>query len=130
VRAELILTGQVSQVVKGLRQMGTKRRLTGQKAKTISEVTGYYYRNRGRMRYDQYLENGWPIASGSVEGACKTLVRDRFERSGMRWPPAMAEAMLKLRAIHLSCGGSYWEWHVRRDQQRLHPTGLSRLARK
>jgi hypothetical protein len=51
-RAERILTGQVGQVVKGLRQMSTKRRLRGQKAKTISGVTGYYYRNRDRMRYD------------------------------------------------------------------------------
>ena len=23
------------------------------------------------MRYDEYLANGWPIASGPVEGACK-----------------------------------------------------------
>lgn len=31
------------------------------------------------MRYDLYLRRGWPIASGAVEGACKCLVRDRFE---------------------------------------------------
>ena len=27
------------------------------------------YRNRTRMRYDEYLANGWPIVSGPVEGA-------------------------------------------------------------
>ena len=26
------------------------------------------------MRYDEYLANGWPIASGPVEGACKNLI--------------------------------------------------------
>jgi hypothetical protein len=36
--AERILCGMVSQVVKGLRQTVTKRRLTGQKAKTIRGV--------------------------------------------------------------------------------------------
>ncbi len=73
------------------------------------------------MRYDLYLANGWPIASGSVEGACKNLVRDRFERSGMRWTPAMAEAMLKLRAVYLSDDlDAYWQFHVQQDQQRLH----------
>src|SRR5438876_5875639 len=54
------------------------------------------------MHYDQYLARGLPIASGSVEGACKNLIKDRMERSGMRWTEAMAEAIVKLRAIYLS----------------------------
>ena len=48
-RAERILTGQVSQVVKGLRQMVTKRGLKGEKAKTVRDVANYYYANRERM---------------------------------------------------------------------------------
>ena len=97
-----ILQGDVSQVVKGLRQMATKRSLKGQKRATVLRVAAYYYRNRSRMRYDEYLRNGYPIASGSVEGACKNLVKDRMERSGMRWTPPMAEAVLRLRAAYLS----------------------------
>jgi hypothetical protein len=117
-----ILRGQVSQVVKGLRQMVTKRKLTGTKRKTLLDVAAYFYRNRSRMRYDLYLANGWPIASGSVEGACKNLVKDRMERSGMRWTPAMAEAMLQMRAIYLSGDfDEYWDFHVREDQRRLYP---------
>jgi hypothetical protein len=66
-----------------------------------------------------------------IEGACKHLVRDRFERSGMRWSPAMAEAMLKLRAVYLSGDfDSYWEFHARRDQERLHPKGSWRVVGK
>ncbi|MGH3369509.1 MAG: hypothetical protein ACRDPR_05870 [Nocardioidaceae bacterium] len=69
------------------------------------------------MRYDTYLS----IASGTVEGACKNLIRDRMERSGMRWSEPMAEAMLRLRATYLSGDvDAYWDWHVTRDQQRLH----------
>jgi len=130
-RAERILTGQVSQVVKGLRQMVTKRRLTGVKAKTLLDVAGYYYNNRERMRYDVYLANGWPIASGSVEGACKNLIRDRFERSGMRWTPTMAEAMLKLRAVYLSGDlDAYWEYHIQQEQRRLYKTGHWHVVRE
>jgi len=130
-RALRILSGQVSQVVKGLRQTVTKRRLGGEKAKTVLGVTNYYYDHRERMRYDVYLKNGWPIASGSVEGACKNLIKDRFERSGMRWTPDMAEAMLRLRAVYLSGDlEAYWAHHVQQDQQRLHPKGLWRLVRK
>jgi hypothetical protein len=121
-RAKRILEGHVDQVVKGLKLIITKRKLTGSKAKTLSDVAAYYRRNRERMRYDTYLANGWPIASGSVEGACKNLIRDRFERSGMRWTPETAEALLKLRALHLSNDfDAYWEFHIERDQQRLYP---------
>jgi hypothetical protein len=130
-RALRILRGQVSQVVKGFRQMVTKRRLQGQRRKTLLGVAAYYYRNRRRMRYNLYLRKGWPIASGSVEGACKNLVKDRMERSGMRWTPPMAEAILRLRAIYLSGDfEAYWEYHVRQDQQRLYPKGLWTVVRK
>jgi hypothetical protein len=118
------LRGKVGQVVKGLRQSVTKLRLRGAKRKTLLGVAGYLYRNRTRMRYDQYLAKGWPIASGPVEGACKNLIKDRMERSGMRWTEAMAEAIVKLRAIYLSGDfDRYWSFHVERDQQRLHPRG-------
>lgn len=120
-RTERILCGMTGQVVKGLRQIVTKRRIAGVKAKTIHGVCDYLYRNRERMRYDEYLRNGWPIASGTVEGACKNLIRDRFERSGMRWTPQTAEALLKLRATHLSGDlDDYWEHHITHDQQRLY----------
>ena len=78
-----ILFGEVGQVVKGIRQSVTKRALSGPKRKTLNAVANYLYRNRTRMRYDEYLASGWPIASGPVEGACKNLIKDRMERSGM-----------------------------------------------
>lgn len=130
-RAERVLNGEVSQVVKGLRLIVTKRRLSGAKAKTLTEVANYLYANRDRMRYDLYLKRGWPIASGAVEGACKCLVRDRFERSGMRWTPTMAEAMLKLRAVYLSHDwDAYWNWHVQQDQRQLYQQRSWRLVAK
>jgi hypothetical protein len=123
-RTQRILCGMTGQVVKGLRQTVTKRRLTGAKANTIHCVCDYLYRNRERMRYDEYLRNGWPIASGTVEGACKNLIRDRFERSGMRWTIPTAEALLQLRAAHLSGDlNDYWEHHINLDQQRLYCPG-------
>jgi hypothetical protein len=74
------------------------------------------------MRYDQYLANGWPIASGPVEGACKNLIKDRMERSGMRWTEQMAETIVQLRAIYLSGDfDRYWQFHIDQDQRRLYP---------
>ena len=113
---------EVGQVVKGIRQSITKRGLSGPKRKTLNAVANYLYRNRSRMRYDDYLANGWPIASGPVEGACKNLIKDRMERSGMRWTEQMAEAIVQLRAIYLSGDfDRYWQFHIDQDQRRLFP---------
>jgi hypothetical protein len=130
-RALRILQGEGSQVVKGLRQSATKRNLGGGKRKTLDQVANYLYRNRTRMRYHEYLAQGLPIASGPVEGACKNLIKDRMERSGMRWTERMAEAIVKLRAIYLSEDlDSYWRFHIEKDQERLHPTGLWSVVTK
>lgn len=125
-RSLRILFGDVGQVVKGIRQSITKRNLPGSKRKTLNEVADYLYRNRARMRYDEYLASGWPIASGPVEGACKNLIKDRMERSGMRWTEQMAEAIVQLRAIYLSGDfDRYWEFHIAQDQRRLYPAPWS-----
>lgn len=121
-RALRILKGQVSQVVKGIRLIATKRKLKGDKHKKLNGVADYFYRNRSRMCYDDYLAKGLPIASGSVEGACKNLIKDRMERSGMRWGRQMAEAMVKMRAAYLSGDfDEYWQYHLEQDQERLYP---------
>ncbi len=119
-----ILEGCSCQVVKGLRQTVTKRSLFGSKRKTLLAVAEYFHRNRDRMHYDEYLAQGLPIASGPVEGACKNLIKDRMERSGMRWTALIAEAILKLRALYLSEDfDPYWDFHLSQDQQRLYPAG-------
>ena len=120
-RALWILQGKVSQVIKGLRQIVTKRHLRGQKARVLLTAASYYNSNKARMRYNEYLAQGLPIASGSVEGACKNLIKDRMERSGMRWSSQGAEAMVKMRAIYLSKDlEEYWNWHIAQEQLRLY----------
>jgi len=114
-----ILKGQVSRVVQGMRQSATKRGLTGEKKAVVDRAAKYFYRNRASMRYDEYLAQGLPIASGAVEGACKNLIKDRMERSGMRWVERSAEAMLKLRAIYLSGDfDDYWTYHLAKERER------------
>ena len=120
-RALRVLFGEVGQVVKGIRQSITKRALSGPKRKALHAVADYLYRNRAYMRYDEYLAAGWPIASGPVEGACKNPIKDRMERSGMRWTEQMAEAIVQLRAIYLSGDfDAYWDFHIKQDQRRLY----------
>ena len=59
------------------------------------------------MNYDEYLAAGYPIASGVIEGACRHVVKDRMERSGMRWTVEGAQAMLDLRTTYIN-----GQWNV------------------
>ena len=91
---------------------------------TVERIAKYLRRNRPYMRYDEYLRQGLPIASGCVEGACKNLIKDRMERSGMRWGLEGAEAMIQLRSLYLSGDlDDYWDFHLEQDGRRLYPPG-------
>ena len=117
----ILITDDLGQAVKGMRQSCTKRKLTGKRKTAIKEAAAYLSRNKKRMRYHEYLAAGLPIASGAVEGACKNLVKDRMERSGMRWTVDGAEAVLKLRAIERSHDmDAYWPFHIQQEQERLY----------
>lgn len=117
-----VLQGKASGVIRGLREMATKRGLTGARRRALTEVCRYLKQNLPRMRYDEYLAAGYPIASGAVEGACRHLVKDRMERAGMHWTIAGAQAMLDVRSIHVS---GHWEeyqaYRIERETQHLYP---------
>jgi hypothetical protein len=119
-----VLQGKSSQVVKGMRRKATREGLKGTKRETVDKVAAYMRRNRENMRYDEYLAQGLPIASGCVEGACKNLIKDRMERSGMRWSLQGGEAMIQLRSVYLSGDlDDYWDFHLEQEQLRLYPPG-------
>ena len=117
-----ILRGEVGSVVRGLRQLGRRRGLRGGPAKELATICNYLEKNRERMRYDEYLAQGYPIASGVIEGACRHYVKGRMERTGMSWVQAGAQAMLELRSTALN--GDWDEFMgFRREQEteRLYP---------
>jgi hypothetical protein len=117
-----LLRGEVEGVIRGLRWKGTHKKLSKKRRKELERICGYFENNRHRMAYHEYLQAGYPIASGVIEGACRHVVKDRMERSGMRWILDGAQAMLGLRCIHLS--GS-WEaftrFRIKRETERLYP---------
>lgn len=117
-----VLQGKAAGVIRGLREMATKRGLVGAKKKTITTVCRYLAANLERMRYDEYLQAGYPIASGIIEGACRHLVKDRMERAGMHWTIPGAQAMLDVRSIHVSnLWNEYQEYRITRETERLYP---------
>jgi hypothetical protein len=101
---ECILNGQFGTVIKDLQRQAATFSAT--RRATLERIAGYFATNRHRMAYDLYLAEGFPIATGVIEGACRCLVKDRIERAGMRWVIAGAQSMLALRGISLS---GLWE---------------------
>jgi hypothetical protein len=117
-----VLGGEAEGVIRGLRQMGTKRGLKGNVKKTLTTVCNYLAKNVKRMQYDAYLRKGYPIASGVVEGACRHLVKDRMERAGMHWTRTGAQAMLDVRSLYVNGDWEeYQGYRIERETKRLYP---------
>jgi hypothetical protein len=120
-RLTMLLQGQVGYVIGGLRRLRDKHALRGAQLKTVNAAITYYENNREHMQYDAYLAAGYPIGSGVAEGACRHLVKDRLEGTGMRWTVPGAQAMLHLRAIYLNgCWNDFTNYHIEAEQDRLY----------
>ena len=100
-----VLHGEVKSVIHSLRARATRRGLSPKKKSQLEVICKYFSKHKERMRYDEYLREGYPIASGVIEGACRHVVKDRLERTGMSWTRAGAQAMLNLRAIWTGATG-------------------------
>ncbi|UXE64635.1 MAG: ISKra4 family transposase [Woronichinia naegeliana WA131] len=69
--------------------------------KLLAAIT-YYENHQHQMDYAEYIEKKYPIGSGVMEAACKTLVKQRLCCSGMRWKEKGAGIILSLRALVLT----------------------------
>ncbi len=92
------------------KQTGT-RGWKKERSKLLAESMRYFENHLHQMQYKRYADMGWPIGSGVTEAACKTLVKQRLCRAGMRWTEQGAQMILSLRALLLS--ETRWEqfWH-------------------
>jgi hypothetical protein len=126
-RLVALFTGQVDQIIDDFRIALEDGSLSASKADTLRrKVLGYFLNNRDRMRYDKYLAMGLPIGSGLVEGTCKNLINDRMERSGMRWSPEGAEAMVRLRGLFLTdLWESFWTFRIETEKEAIYGNSQS-----
>lgn len=121
-RLERILEGKVGYVIGGLKQMDSKGNLSKRRREQLSKVIVYLENNRKFMKYDEYLEKGYPIGSGVVEGACRHLVKDRMEGTGMRWRVVGAQSMLNLRAVFLNDDWDFFQqYRIETNCRKLYP---------
>jgi hypothetical protein len=120
-QATRVLEGHATKVAGMIRRIATKARLDPARRKPADDAANYLSNKAPYLDYPTALKQGWPIATGIVEGACRHLIKDRMDITGARWGLAGAEAILKLRAI-IANGDfeEYWQHHLARERHHVH----------
>jgi hypothetical protein len=121
VRLLEILRGKAGYVAGGMRRSATRRSLLSAQRKPVDTCANYLLTHAPYLKYNHYLSQGYPIATGVIEGACRHLVKDRMEVTGARWTLTGAEAVLRLRALRSSHDfDEYWNFHEKQEYERNH----------
>ena len=120
-RLRELLEGRAESVIEEFRRCIARQHLRGNRRQVVKSAIEYLENNREHMKYDEYLAAGYPIGSGVAEGACRHLVKDRLEQTGLRWTVEGAQAMLQVRALYLN---DHWEdyltFRAEQEQARLY----------
>lgn len=107
-------------LAKCMRRQAQTRKLNEKERKPVEDCARYLVNQRKLLHYDRALREGYPIATGIIEGACRYLVRDRMSVPG-RWSLTGAEAVLCLRALWTNGDfDDYWKFHLEREYERTH----------
>lgn len=89
----------VSKLIRSVEYYLDSQSYSKAREKEIRKHLGYFKKHKKFMQYADYIEKGWPIGSGVIEAACKSVVKQRMCRSGQRWSIKGGQAILNLRAI-------------------------------
>jgi hypothetical protein len=76
--------------------------MSAEARQAYDKAVTYFHNHVQRMDYPSYLQNGWQIATGAVESACKVVINQRLNMGGMRWGESGSDAVCHLRALFYS----------------------------
>ncbi|MDP9441236.1 MAG: ISKra4 family transposase, partial [Actinomycetota bacterium] len=120
-KALAVLAGKASIVAAAIRRKATRSGLEEAQRANADRAADYLLNKAVHLDYPTALANGWPIATGVIEGACRHLVKDRMDITGARWGLEGAEAVLKLRAVRANGDfDDYWRFHLLQERRRVH----------
>jgi hypothetical protein len=84
-QATKTLEGKAAAVAAGIRRRATRFGYSASERKGADTAADYLTRKRPHLDYHTALAEGWPIATGVIEGACRHIVKDRMDITGARW---------------------------------------------
>lgn len=124
-----ILRGKAGHTAAGMRRSATLRKLSASTRQPIETCAEYLLKNSRYLRYHIYLQAGFPIATGIIEGACRYLIKDRMDVTGARWSLKGAESVIKLRSLKISGDfESYWQFHEEQEYHRNHDSQYADIS--
>ena len=88
-----------SKLCRSIEYFRKKKRLGKTRKIEIRKQLTFFNRNKKRMNYVEFIAKGLPIGSGPVEAACKTIIKHRMCKSGMRWTRSGGQPVLLIRSI-------------------------------
>lgn len=103
-----ISKGQVDRVVEELEATYTER-----KNHRVKRLIGYLRRFINSLNYDEFKQNGYPIGSGEVESAHRSIPQKRMKLPGACWNVETINPMLSLRVLRANDWWNiFWENHT------------------
>lgn len=99
-----------NQILEQMEEYATTHSITN-RLNPITKAITYFTNNKDKMTYAQNLDQGLPIGSGVVEAGCKTLVKQRFSKSGCHWTRNTMDHVLLARSLVLTDGrwNQFWK---------------------
>ena len=97
-------------ILRSMNYYAKANKLSSTRSKALATQQTFFRRNKKMMTYADFRRRGLPIGSGPVEAACKTLVKTRLGRSGMRWSREGGQRILDLRTyVKSNRWDAFWE---------------------
>ena len=103
--------GAAGHLLEELKGLSNKRSLSRTVRDDLVASITYFDNQSDRMDYATHTQEKLPIGSGVTEAACKTLVKQRFCCSGMRWKDTGIKVVMSLRSLVLTKGRwqQFWD---------------------
>jgi hypothetical protein len=81
----------------------------------VSRLIGYIKRFYDSLNYGELKSKGYPIGSGEIESAHKSVPQKRLKIPGASWMPESINPMLSLRILRTN---GWWEdfWNQRTEE--------------
>ena len=112
----------VSEIVESLwsgDQAGVQRRLAQlveEGSDRARQLAGFLERYSDSLDYAGFSERGWPLGSGEIESAHRSIPQARLKLPGAWWRPDNVQPMLALRVVRANgWWDDFWQWE---QQQR------------
>ncbi len=102
--------GAAQAILKTMQGYSRKRKLSDSVRADLTAAITYFKNHLHIMDYASHVKKNLPIGSGVTEAACKTLVKQRFCCSGMRWKETGIKTVLSLRSLVQTAGrwNQFW----------------------